>query len=226
MDAGEVSGIVEVSSASTADVAGWPGRVVVTVTFETILGLLAAFFIGFFAPVLFGIGMLSTLAGGRWEWCIVCAGLALVTGRLAVLIMRLAAHASTGRWGGTGHDAEDLPVVQMPFALAMAAQLPRWPLVLRMLVGFWWLAHFGGAALLAHAIGGALIRRLDVATALIAVPLAVMVHFAFLFAANLYLVLSARMLSPHPKLCVFVWRYRFAIDFVIALALVTLRAMK
>jgi len=213
------------STGSTADVAGWPGRVVVTVTFETIIGLLAAFFIGFFAPVLFGIGLLSTLARGRWEWAIVCAGLALVTGRLAVLIMRLAAHASTGRWGESAHDGGE-PVVQMPFALAMAAQVPRWPIVLRTGVGMWWLAHFGGAALLAHALGTSLIRRLDVPTALIAVPLAVMVHFAFLFAANLYLVLAARMLSRQPSLCIFVWRYRFAIDFVVALALVMLRAMK
>lgn len=213
-------------SVTTSDAANWPGHVVVDITLETVLGLLAAFFIGFFAPVVLSIGMLITLVHGRVGPGVVLAALALMTGRLAVLIMRLAARASSRRWSTDPAPADDLPVVQMPFALAMAAQLPRWPVVLRLGVGLWWLTHFSGAALFGHVVGSSLIRRLDVATALIAVPMAVLIHFAFLFAANLYLVLSSRMLSPHPQLCVNVWRYRFVIDFVIALGLVLLRAMK
>jgi len=213
------------STVTTTDDAGWQGRVVVTVTFETVLGLLAAFFIGFFAPVAFGVLMLATMARQKLEWTFLFGLVALITGRLAVLIMRMAAHASTGRWASIEGD-DDSPVVQLPFALAMAAHLPHWPAFWRAGVGLWWLAHFCGAAMFGHAIGASLIRRLDVATALVAVPLAVLVHFAFLFAANLYLVLAARILSPTPRWCVAVWRYRFLIDFVIALALVMLRAMK
>lgn len=214
------------SAATTTDVAGWPGRVVVTVTFETILGLLAAFFIGFFAPVVLAILTLSSLGWKRFGLTLVAAILTLVTARLAVLIARLAAQASLGRCNINDEVDAELPVVQLPFALAMAAQLPLWPWFWRVSVGLWWLSHFCGAALVGHAIAVSLIRRLDVATAVIAVPLALVVHFAFLFAANLYLVLAARTLSPHPRLCIAVWRHRFLIDFLIALALVLVQKGK
>jgi hypothetical protein len=212
------------SVTTTTDAAGWTGRVVVTVTLETILGLLAAFFIGFFAPVVLAILTLASLGGRRFGLTLVAAILTVVTARLAVLIAGLAAHASMGRCDI--HDDDTGPVIQLPFALAMAAQLPRWSWFWRTSVGLWWLSHFGGAALVGHAMAVAIIRQLDVATAVIAVPLAVVVHFAFLFAANLYLVLAARTLSLHPRLCVAVWRHRFLIDFLVALALVLVQAGK
>jgi hypothetical protein len=209
-----------------SDVAGWSGRVEVIVTFETVLGLLAAFFIGFFPPVTLGIATLAMLVQQRFGLSLMTGALLLISGRLAILIAKLAAHASLGRWDLAGQHDPTLPVVQLPFALAMACQLPGWPWVLRVGVGLWWLSHFCGAAVFGHAIGHSLIRRLDVATAVVAIPLAIVVHFSFLFAANLYLVLAARALAPHPRWCIGVWKYRFAIDFLIALALAGWQAGK
>lgn len=214
------------SVASPSAAAGWPGRVVVTVTFETILGLLAAFFIGFFAPVVLAILTLSSLGWRKLGLTVMAAALTLVTARLALLIARLAARASTGRWDRGAASDPTLPVIQVPFALAMAAWLPEWSWFWRAAVGLWWLSHFCFAAWIGHAIAMSLIRQLNVANAVVAIPFAVLVHFAFLFAANLYLVLAARTLSPHPWLCIRVWKYRLAIDFLIALMLLMLHSQK
>jgi hypothetical protein len=87
------------------------------------------------------------------------------------------------------------------------------------------MSHFCIAAAFGHFVAVSLIKRLDVATAVIAIPLAVLVHFAFLFASNLYLVIAARAMVASPRLCVRVWKYRFVIDLVIA-SLMLLRGLK
>jgi hypothetical protein len=205
------------------DASTWHGPLEVQVTFETTLGLLAAFFIGFFAPVVFAIMTLVGCVQGRLPMIAAALPLTLVTGGLALLIARMAAEASVGRLTERGQPPPvfdpTLPVVRLPFALAMAARLPLLNWFWRPWLSVWWMAHFSIAAVLGHVVAVNLIRRLDVATALIAVPLAVVVHFAFLFAANLYLVLAARALVPSPRLCVRVWKYRFLIDFIVALLL-------
>lgn len=217
------------TSAATSDAASWHGPLEVQVTFETTLGLLAAFFIGFFAPVIFGLGSLIMLMQGRIRVFAATATMALITGWLALLIARMAAEASMGRLADHGKPLPlsdpTLPPIKLPFALAMAARLPALSWFWRPWLGTWWLGHFCIAAALGHVVAVNLIKRLDVATAIIAIPLAVVVHFAFLFASNLYLVIAARALAPSPRLCVRVWRYRFAIDFVIA-SLMLFRGLK
>jgi hypothetical protein len=213
----------------TSDASSWHGPLEVQVTFETTLGLLAAFFIGFFAPVIFGLVSLVGLVQGRMPMLAAAAPMTLVTGWLALLIARMAAEASMGRL--TDHGASvppsdpTLPVVRLPFALAMAARLPAMSWFWRPWLAVWWLGHFCIAAAFGHFVAVNLIKRLDVATAIIAVPLAVVVHFAFLFASNLYLVIAARALVSSPRLCVRVWKYRFVIDLLIA-SLMLLRGLK
>ena len=216
-------------SAEHSDVQSWHGPLVVQVTFETTLGLLAAFFIGFFAPVVFGILLIVGFAQGRWNLVATMLPLMLGTGWLALLIARMAAEASMGRLHDTGELPPTfdprLPVVKLPFALAMAARMPLLTWFWRPLIAAWWLAHFCVAAAIGHTVAIHLIKRLDVATVLIAVPLAVVIHFAFLFASNLYLVLAARAIGPTPRWCVRVWKYRFVIDLVIA-TLLLLRGLR
>lgn len=213
----------------STDATSWHGPLEVQVTFETTLGLLAAFFIGFFAPVVFGLVALVGLIQGRIPIIAASAPLMLVTGWLALLIARMAAEASIGRLSDRGEPppAVDptLPVIRLPFALAMAARLPALSWFWRPWLAVWWMSHFCIAAAFGHFVAVNLIKRLDVATAILAVPLAVLVHFAFLFASNLYLVIAARALTPSPRLCVRVWKYRFVIDLVIA-SLMLLRGLK
>lgn len=213
----------------TSDASSWHGPLEVQVTFETTLGLLAAFFIGFFAPVIFGLVSLVGLVQGRMPMLMGAAPMTLVTGWLALLIARMAAEASMGRLTdyGTAQPPSDptLPVMHLPFALAMAARLPAMSWFWRPWLAVWWLGHFCIAAAFGHFVAVNLIKRLDVATAIIAVPLAVVVHFAFLFASNLYLVIAARALVSSPRLCVRVWKYRFVIDLLIA-SLMLLRGLK
>jgi hypothetical protein len=201
----------------------------VQVTFETTLGLLAAFFIGFFAPVIFGLVALVGLVQGRIPVILTGVPAALLTGWLALLIARMAAEASMGRLADRDEPPPQfdptLPVVRLPFALAMAARLPLLSWFWRPWLAVWWMTHFCIAAAFGHFVAVSLIKRLDVATAIVAVPLAVLVHFAFLFASNLYLVIAARALVASPRLCVRVWKYRFVIDFVIA-SLMLLRGLK
>lgn len=212
------------STATTSDASGWHGPIVVKITFETVLGLLAAFFIGFFAPVVFAILSLVGMAHRRMDLVSTALPLSIATAWLALLIARMAADASLGRIGqrspGELRGDPDLPALQLPFALAMAAQLPAFSWFWRPWLGLWWLGHFCAAATFGHFVAVNLIRRLDLATAVVAIPLAVVVHFSFLFASNLYLVLAARAIVPSPRLCVRVWRFRFLIDFLLALAMV------
>ncbi len=209
----------------SSDAATWHGPLEVQVTFETTLGLLAAFFIGFFAPVVFGILLIVGLAQRKFPLALGMLGLTIATSWLAFLIAKTAAEASLGRLA----DRYDpplridptLPVVKLPFALAMAARLPAFTWFWRPWITLWWLGHFCIAAAIGHHVAVSLIRRLDVATAILAVPLAIVVHFAFLFAANLYLVLATRAIVPSPRLCIRVWKYRYLIDFAVALLLLS-----
>lgn len=200
-----------------------PGGIEVHVTFETTLGLLAAFFIGFFAPVAGGIFIIVGVAKHRPALAAIALILTILSGRAAIMIARMAAQASMGWLGGpppkTPSD-DTASKTPLPFALAMAALLPHYSWFYRPLLSTWWLAHFCGAAAFGHTVAMSLIQRLDPATAVLALPLAVVVHFAFLFASNLYLVLAARAILRSPKFCVRVWQYRFVIDAVIATALV------
>lgn len=209
--------------AEPSDVERWHGPLEVQVTFETALGLLATFFIGFFVPVVFGVLSVVAFAQGRVGLLFSLVPLMLATGWLALLIAKTAAEASMGRL----YDAHDLPpqidpelpIIRLPFALAMAARLPIFNWFWRPWIVVWWMAHFCAAAVIGHTVAVGLIRRFDVATVLVAIPLAVMIHFAFLFASNLYLVLASRAVADSPRLCVRVWKYRFAIDLIVAMLL-------
>lgn len=200
-------------------------NVQVQVTFETTLGLLVAFFIGFFAPVVFAI--LLCLGVGMGRPGLVCAmlPLLLLTGWLALLTARMAAEASIDRFAlertPDRVSTARRPLIRIPFALAMAARMPTFSWFWRPWIAVWWISHFCVSAVLGNLAAVSLIRKLDVATVLVAVPLAIVIHFSFLFASNMYLVLASRAIVTSPRLCVRVWKYRFLIDFIVAMLLLT-----
>lgn len=191
------------------------------VSIEAVLGLLAAFFIGFIAP------LLAFAAAMALRWGVV-GGLFAVgtTGWLAILVARLASAALEGDNQRSFALTDRLPAtpesgprLYIPLALAMAVRVPRFTPPLNLIVSGWWLVHFGAAAGLGHLAALKITRDFQIGQLLLAVPCSIAVHFAFLFAANLYLVLSMAAACKTPLVWLFVWRYRFLIDLLLALAL-------
>lgn len=192
---------------------------------EAVLGLLAAFFIGFIAP----LAAFGVVVGLRLGF--VVGLLAIGTaGWLAILVARLASAALEGDNPRTfalsnrrPTSADSRPRLYIPLALAMAVRVPRFTPPMNVLVSGWWLVHFGAAAGLGHLAALKITREFQLGQLLLAVPCSIAVHFAFLFAANLYLVLAMAAACKSPLVWLFVWRYRFLIDLLLALALLMWR---
>lgn len=195
------------------------------VSVEAVLGLLATFFIGFTAPLV----LLVAIILNRFSFFLgfVLAGLAVAA---SIFVARLASQSLEGqatafRLGDPRprlrdvHD--DAPRLEIPLALAMVARLPRFPRLIRPLLGGWWLLHFAGAAALGHLAAVQTLHEVNNATLIFSITIAGVVHFAFLFAANLYLLLAVAVLFPWPKLWLTVWQQRFLIDLVIAVLMLT-----
>ena len=202
-------------------------------TFEGVLGLLAAFFIGLPAPLAAGIAV-GNLLPGRLGWLGVIAF--FLTGYLSVLVVRLAARATEGdsraEWTSgklvsvgrvvetqTSATAETLEPVVVPLAIAMAIRLPHWHGLIRPFVAVWWLSHFAAAAFLGHAVASIAARGLNNAGWMLSVPLTLLATFAFLFAGNLYLMLAVAACVRKPGVWLIVWRHRFFVDLILAAVL-------
>lgn len=213
-------------------------------TFEGVLGLLAAFFIGLPSPILGGVAIAHLIPlPGNWLGWLVFFG----TGYLSLLVVNLAARATEGdgnrlRFSGrlvssnrmsefvessdempdellNSDDSEEVTIVTpatIPLAIAMAVRLPAWPLLLRPAIGLWWLGHFATAAFLGHHIGAHSLQGVNAVNLFVAVPFTLGATFAFLFAGNLYLMLAVATIIKKPKIWLTVWQNRYFVDFVIA----------
>jgi len=199
-------------------------------TFEGVLGLLAAFFIGLPAPFVAGIAVGSMLPR-QIRWIGVIAF--FLTGYLSALVVRLAARAVegdreservTGKLNANPRsiNASLVPVDEareplfVPLAIAMAIRLPPWHGLIRPLVAVWWLSHFAAAAFLGHVIASIAARGLNNPGWMLSVPLTMLATFAFLFAGNLYLMLAVAACVKRPGVWLIVWQYRFFLDLVLA----------
>ena len=201
-------------------------------TFEGVLGLLAAFFIGLPAPFGAGIAVGNLLPGLFWLGIVIF----FLTGYLSALVVRLAARAVEGdrpsdRFSGklvpTANSINTIPVsaegahepLVVPLAIAMAIRLPHWNGLIRPFVAVWWLSHFAAAAFLGHAVASTAARGLNNAGWMFSVPLTLLATFAFLFAGNLYLMLAVAACVRSPGVWLIVWRHRFFVDLILAAVL-------
>ena len=150
--------------------------------------------------------------------------------------MRLAARAVEG-----DHDrgsfglafrpvsSEHSPVVSddplyLPLAVAMAIRLPKWPTIVRAIVAVWWLCHFLAAAMIGHAVAAHCLKGVNNQGLIVGLPITLLVTFAFLFAANLYLMLAVAVCIRRPAIWLIAWRHRFVVDLITAsILLVTAR---
>jgi hypothetical protein len=199
-------------------------------TFEGVLGLLAAFFIGLPAPLMAGVTVAHLVPGAEIVLGVITF---VVTGYLSILVVRLAARATEGDSGAEGTSGKLVSIRRMeeiqtsttnevggpvvvPLAIAMAIRLPRWNRLIRPFVAIWWLAHFAAAAFLGHGVASIAARGLNNAGWMLSVPLTLLATFAFLFAGNLYLMLAVAACVRRPGVWLIVWRHRFFVDLVLA----------
>jgi hypothetical protein len=189
---------------------------------ETILGLLFVFIVGFALPAILllyaFIGLShegSSLARAFHIRTDVLKDLSyggLVVGLVACLIaywiVRMAIRATDGQYG-------DVPQ-NVPLAVAMGLQLPRFPLPLRFLLGAWWLVHFAVGCAYGIALGFLPITQPDSHWAL-KYLLPMLVTFPLVFAANVYFMLAVAVFYNKRELLRRTWQCRLLIDALVTL---------
>lgn len=130
--------------------------------------------------------------------------------------------AETGDGAGTFHEAvgQIARGPSRPLALLVADRVRGVPVLLRPIVGLWWLGHFAGGALIGHWASRMFAGVLNNPGFgfLVVVPLAL--QFALLFAVNLYLVMAVAVVSRDRRPHEFVWRWRLAIDVLVSAGII------
>jgi hypothetical protein len=195
---------------------------------ESIVGLLAAFVIGFLPPILMGFGSLPLLKNGKPLLAVLSLAGAVLAGCAAGYVAKLASRVverkgslwpadlpSSGesfQFPGTPADPPAPPLV-----VAMVSQLRPIPLPVRTILGLWWFAHFAMAVVAGHFSAQLVTHALAGRGAATLFVVGVALHFAFLFAANLYLLLAAAVMIRVESLWHDLWNYRIPIDLYLAL---------
>jgi hypothetical protein len=199
------------------------------------MGLLATFLIGFCPAILLSIGALATIANRDWLWFgpavvgallawVLAAGVAALANAALYdcfpALRRLEQDNAAGpndlAWYPLDPGGEPIST-ELPFALVMAVHLPRIPVPARLFLALWWLAHFAAAGLLGFAVFGCW-RNAAAPLPVVGVVVPVVLDVGVLFAANLYLILAVAACVRRPMLWHALWRWRFAVDLVLAFA--------
>lgn len=191
---------------------------------EAVMGLFAAFLIGIPAPIFVMTAILHVPGVSRELLCVLAFLALIATGYLCITVIRIGGRAVEGdRPGNSFYLAretdENTAAARkqheffIPLALAMAIRLPNWWAVVRPLIAIWWLAHFVTAALIGHMV----VRQLNGVNnpGVGAILFRLALTMAFLFAANLYLMLAIAVSIPRSRIWVLAWRNRFVVDLVV-----------
>lgn len=196
---------------------------------ESIAGLLAAFVIGFAPPILLALSGLMNFGLREPGLAFLCIVGALATGAMAGYVATLASRVverDGSLWPANPVVADEevfrieetpsLPATQ-PLAIGMAYEMRPAPLPVRVVLSLWWLTHFGAAVVAGHFAAQLVAGNLRGPGGATLFLVGVSLHFAFLFAANLYLLLSAAVALPWEELWHDLWRYRIMIDLLVAI---------
>lgn len=115
-------------------------------------------------------------------------------------------------------DENPPPAPAVPLAVAMARELRPLPWIISVPLSLWWIAHFGLALLLGHLAARLMAAALIVPGIGLFLVVGAVLHFGFLFAANLYLLLAAAVLRPSETFQHKLWNSRVWIDSLLATA--------
>lgn len=206
---------------------------------ESVIGLLATFIIGFFPSVIFFCGSFPLLLSGNVPLFILCLIGGGLSGFLASYVARLASRVVDRKGLVPFDDFDSLEVdavedgerqselfrieevssapQPVPLALALAREIPPLRTSFRGALALWWLAHFGMAVFAGHASATIVSARLDHPSQTTVLVVGLALHLAFLFAANLYLLLAVAVVEPDEVMWHRVWSYRVPIDLTLAL---------
>lgn len=196
---------------------------------EAVMGLFAAFFIGLPAPIVVTAAVMHLPVPNLELLRVLSVITFFASGYLCVTVIRLGGRAVEGdRPGNSFYLARESNVSQLdrqrnsefyiPLALAMAIRLPNWWNGIRPLIAIWWLCHFVVAAIFGH-LATRQLNGINNA-GLVAIPITLAVTMAFLFAANLYLMLAIAVGIPRPRVWLIAWRYRFVVDLIVTVAMI------
>lgn len=208
---------------------------------ETIVGMLAVFFIGFLPPVLLPIIGFLTLVQHNPDrtTAIACFVGTVVSGGLALWTASMANRAFAIYFPGINRvvdagsaervlpEALDGPLefheeASLPFAVVLGMHLPHIPRLLRVPLGLWWLVHFGYAVAASVGLGFCVKQATSQPAPIGWSILLMLVSFALAFATNLYLLLSISVFEKRKDVLFALWRWRLAIDFTLALVAVVI----
>lgn len=196
---------------------------------EAVMGLLAAFIIGLPAPLFATVGVMHLPLPNRELLMVLAGATFFATAYLCLTVVRVGGRAVEGdRFGNSFYLKRESQVAValqrqedeffIPLSLAMAIRLPQWWVPIRPFIAVWWLCHFVVAAVFGHMLARGL-NGINNA-ALITIPISLALTMAFLFAANLYLMLAIAVSIRMPRIWLIAWRYRFVVDLVVTLAMI------
>lgn len=193
---------------------------------EAVMGLFAAFFIGLPAPLVVTAGAMHLPLPNLELVLAISTVIFFSTGYLCVTVVRLAGRAIEGDFAAprsvllavTKQRSSKNDEFYIPLSLAMAIRLPNWWNSVRPFIAIWWLGHFVIAALFGH-LAARQLNGINNA-GLVTIPITLAVTMAFLFAANLYLMLAIAVSVRLPRIWLVAWRYRFVVDLVVTIAMI------
>jgi hypothetical protein len=193
--------------------------------FEAMAGLVAAFLLAFGPLTVAAFALVFSLILAEWRVAGVAALVVAVTCPMALWLARMAESAlsefragwppSSGTLSSVDHPT---PATRPAFGMLLASQLPPLPLITRLPLAMWWLAHFAaGTGLVMYA--DELAQQGLIWDGFVAGPPAVVYSYCFNFAANVFLVLAVTSGLGSRSVTDGVWRHRFAIDGLLTLPL-------
>jgi hypothetical protein len=184
--------------------------------------------IGFLPPIALAIGVLAAFADGRAGLACLCLIGAVFSGCAAGYVARLASRV-VDRQGSLWppepvvdkevfrFDETPAAAPAPPLVVSMVSLLRPLPVPARLALSLWWLSHFALAVVAGHYSAHLATQGLAGRGEAILFLVGVALHFAFLFAANLYLLLAAAVLIRVESVWHDLWNYRIAIDLYLAL---------
>ena len=186
---------------------------------------MACFAIAFTPPTIAGIVLIASLFLAEWTTLAIATAISGVTGPMAIWLAKMAdsalkrtKHIVEGP-SSTASPGEDVYLQRrIPFAIVLASMLPPLRRTTRVLLGMWWLGHFlAGVALVVYT--SVLLHKGAIQISLANGLWAVLLVYAFHFAANVFLILGVTALFGSPKVTANVWRMRLVIDGLLTLPL-------
>lgn len=194
---------------------------------EAVVGVTAAFFVGFGVVLVLAIATLMHLSDGDRPTGLGLAALCIVGSGLATWVVAMASAAVRRCYPEWADD----PVKQIdyrpdelaahepwPFAVELGLSVPTTPWLVRLMLSVWWLGHF--AAGLLAALGVHSWVEASFVHILPRVVAPILLHLGLTISANLYLILAGASLLRDPEFLTRLWGSRFLIDMAISLPVV------